>query len=131
MNRGGILLLRTLFSLLGLGQEGLFHSMFFSFDQLNNSGTVDVKKLSLSLSKNSLFKLGFSFSPRPAWGYYVVSGKNWLQKKWSLDSFYKVFFSEVAICLYKFTIWSCREYCCHVWAVAPNCYFDKLDKLQK
>ena len=85
-------MLRTLFSLLGLGQEGLFHSMFFSFDQLNNSGTVDVKKLSLSLSKNSLFKLGFSFSPRPAWGYYVVSGKNWLQKKWSLDSFYKVFF---------------------------------------
>ena len=23
------------------------------------------------------------------------------------------------------------EYCCHVWAGAPSCYFDMLDKLQK
>ena len=23
------------------------------------------------------------------------------------------------------------EYCCHVWAGAPSCYFEMLDKLQK
>ena len=25
----------------------------------------------------------------------------------------------------------CMEYCCHVWAGAPSCYLDFLDKLQK
>ena len=25
----------------------------------------------------------------------------------------------------------CMEYCCHVWAGAPSCYLDLLDKLQK
>ena len=23
------------------------------------------------------------------------------------------------------------EYCCHIWAGAPNCYLELLDKLQK
>ena len=26
---------------------------------------------------------------------------------------------------------SCMEYCCHVWAGAPSCYLELLDKLQK
>ena len=38
---------------------------------------------------------------------------------------------EVALYLYKSTICPCMEYCCHVWAGAPSCYFDLLDKLQK
>ena len=25
----------------------------------------------------------------------------------------------------------CMEYCCHVWAGAPSCYLELLDKLQK
>ena len=25
----------------------------------------------------------------------------------------------------------CMEYCCHVWAGAPSCYLESLDKLQK
>ena len=33
--------------------------------------------------------------------------------------------------LYKSTICPCMEYCCHVWAVAPSCYLELLDKLQK
>ena len=33
--------------------------------------------------------------------------------------------------LYKSTIRICMEYCCHVWAGAPSCYFELLDKLQK
>ena len=38
---------------------------------------------------------------------------------------------EVAPYLYKSTICPCMEYCCHVWAGAPICYLELLDKLQK
>ena len=38
---------------------------------------------------------------------------------------------EVALYLYKSTIRPCLEYCCHVWARAPSCYLELLDKLQK
>ena len=38
---------------------------------------------------------------------------------------------EAALYLYKSTIWPCMEYCCHVWAGAPSCYLEFLDKLQK
>ena len=38
---------------------------------------------------------------------------------------------EVALYLYKFTIRPFMEYCCHIWACAPTCYLELLDKLQK
>ena len=38
---------------------------------------------------------------------------------------------EVALYLCKSTIHPCMEYCCHVWAGAPSCYLELLDKLQK
>ena len=38
---------------------------------------------------------------------------------------------EVGLYLYKSTICLCMEYCCHVWAGAPNCFLELLDKLQK
>ena len=28
------------------------------------------------------------------------------------------------------TMWQCMGYCCHVWAGAPSCYLELLDKLQ-
>ena len=28
-------------------------------------------------------------------------------------------------------MWPCMEYCFHVWAIAPICYLDMVDKLQK
>ena len=37
---------------------------------------------------------------------------------------------EVAPDLYKSTIWPCREYS-NVWAGAPSCYLEFLEKLQK
>ena len=40
-------------------------------------------------------------------------------------------FPEVALYLYKSTIRPCMEYCCHVWAGAPSCYLELLDKLHK
>ena len=33
--------------------------------------------------------------------------------------------------MYKSTICPCLEYCSHVWAGAPSCYLELLDKLQK
>ena len=39
--------------------------------------------------------------------------------------------SEAALYLYKSTIHPCMKYCCHVWAGAPSCYLELLDKLQK
>ena len=38
---------------------------------------------------------------------------------------------EVVLYLYKSTIRPCMEYCCHVWAGAPSCYLELLDKPQK
>ena len=38
---------------------------------------------------------------------------------------------EVALYLYKSTIRPCMECCCHVWAGAPSCYLELLEKLQK
>ena len=38
---------------------------------------------------------------------------------------------EVGLYLYKSTIQPCMEYCCQVWAGAPSCYLELLDKLQK
>ena len=43
----------------------------------------------------------------------------------------KFLFPEVAFYLYKSTIGPFMEYCCHVWAGAPSCYLELLDKLQK
>ena len=39
--------------------------------------------------------------------------------------------SGVAVCLYKTAIRPCTKYCCHIWAGAPRCFLDVLDKLQK
>ena len=38
---------------------------------------------------------------------------------------------EVAVYLYKSTIHPYIEYCCHVWAGAPSCYLELLDRLRK
>ena len=37
----------------------------------------------------------------------------------------------VALYLYESNIWSCMEYCYHVWAGSSSCYLKVLDKLQK
>ena len=38
---------------------------------------------------------------------------------------------EAALFLYKSTLCLCMEYCFHIWAGAPSCYLELLDKLQK
>ena len=37
----------------------------------------------------------------------------------------------VALYLYRYIIWPCMEYCCHVWTGASSCYLELLNKLQK
>ena len=85
------------------------------------------------LEENASFKiLGLTFSSNLDWGSCIISIAKTASKKIgaSIRSM-KLFSPEVALYLYKSTIRSCTEYCCHVLAGAPNCYLELLDKLQK
>ena len=65
-------------------------------------------------------------------GSYIVSiAKTASNKIGALIRSMKFLSPEAALYLYKSTIQPCMEYCCHVWAGAPSCYLDLLDKLQK
>ena len=76
--------------------------------------------------------LGLTFSPILDWGSYIVSpGKTASKKIGALIRSMKFLSPGVALYLYKSTIWPCMEYCCHIWAGAPCCYLELLDKIQK
>ena len=85
------------------------------------------------LEEKSSFKmLGLTFSSKLDWGSYIISIARTASKKiGALIRSIKFLSPEVALCLYKSTICPCMEYCCHVWAGAPSCYLELLDKLQK
>ena len=84
------------------------------------------------LEKKLSFKmLGLTFSSKLDWGSYIISiAKTASKKIGTLIRSMKFLSPEVALYLYKSTIRSCMEYCCHVWAGAPSCYLELLDKLQ-
>ena len=76
--------------------------------------------------------LGLTFSCKLDWGSYIISIARTASKKiGALIRSVKFLSPEVALYLYKSTIRPCMEYCCHVWAGAPSCYLELLDKLQK
>ena len=76
--------------------------------------------------------LGLTFSSKLDWGSYIVSiAKTASKKIGGLIRSMKFLSPEVALYLYKSTISPCMEYCCPVWAGAPSCYLELLDKLQK
>ena len=105
-----------------------------SFDRSNNNGSIDVKIGGSILEEKSSFKLlGLTFSSKFDWGSYIISiAKIASSKKiGALIRSMKFLSPEVALYLYKSTIRPCMEYCCHVWAGAPSCYLDLLDKLRK
>ena len=82
-----------------------------SFDWSENTGAIDVKMDG---------------------GSYIISIVKTASKKiGALIRSMKFLSPEVALYLYKSTIRPCMEYCCHVWAGAPSCYLELLDKLQK
>ena len=103
------------------------------FDRSNNSGAIDVKMDGSVLEEKSSFKmLGLTFSSKLNWGSYIIPiTKNASKKIGGLIHSMKFLSPEVALYLCKSTICPCMEYCCHVWAGAPTCYLDLLDKLQK
>ena len=104
-----------------------------SFDRSKNTGAIDVKMDGSVLEEKTSFKmLGLTFSSKLDWGSYIVSiAKTASKKIGALIRSVKFLSPEVALYLYKSTIWSCMEYCCHVWAGAPSYYLELLDKLQK
>ena len=104
-----------------------------SFDQSNNNGSIDVKMGGSILEEKSSFKmLGLTFSSKLDWGSYIISlAKTASKKIGALIRSMKFLSPEVALYLYKSTIRPCMEHCCHVWAGAPSCYLNLLDKLQK
>ena len=103
------------------------------FDQSNNTGAIDVNMNGSVLAEKSSFKmLGLTFSSILDWGSYIVFiAKTASKKIRTLIHSIKFLSPEVVLYLYKSTIQSCMEYCSHVWAGAPNCYSELMDKLQK
>ena len=76
--------------------------------------------------------LGLTFSSKLDWSSYIVSiAKTASKKLGALIRFMKFVSPETALYLYKSTIRSCMEYCCHVRTSAPSSYLELLDKLQK
>ena len=104
-----------------------------SFDQSKNTDAIDVKMDQFVLEERSSFKmLWLTFSSKLDWGSYIVSiAKTASKKIGTLIHSMKFLSPAVALYLYKSTIRSCMEYCCHVWAGAPSCYLELVDKLQK
>ena len=79
------------------------------------------------LEEKSSFKmLGLTFSSKLHWGCYIIGALIG-----ALIRSLKFLSPEVAPYLFKFTICPHMVYCCHVWAGAPSCYLELLDKLQK
>ena len=102
-------------------------------DGSNNIGFIDVNMDGSVLEENSSFTmLGLTFSSKLDWGSYIISiAKTTSKKIGALICSMKFLSPEVALYLYKSTICLCMGYCCHVWAGAPSCYLELLDKLQK
>ena len=103
------------------------------FDLSNNIGSIDVKMDGSVLEEKSSFKmLRLTFSSELGWGSYIISvAKTIFKKIGTLICSMKFLSPEVAQFLYKSTIHPGMEYSCHVWAGAPSCYLELLDKLQK
>ena len=87
---------------------------------------------SILQEKTSFKMLGLTFSFKLDWGCYIVAISRTVSKKIRALIRSTEFLSpEAALYLYTSIIRPCMEYCCHVWAGAPICYLELLDKLQK
>ena len=104
-----------------------------SFDWSNDNGYIDVKMGGSILEEKSFFKMQrLTFSSKLDWGSYIISiAKTASKKIGALIRSIKFLSPEVDLYLYNSTRCPYMEYCCHVWAGAPSCFLDLLDKLQK
>ena len=108
-------------------------TQLISFDWFNNNGSIYVKMHGSVLEEKSSFKmLGLTAYSKLDQGSYIISiVKTATKKIGALIRSMKFLSPEVALYLYKSTICPCMEYFCHVWAGAPSCFLELLDKLQK
>ena len=82
--------------------------------------------------KSSFNMLGLTFSSKLDWGTYIISiAKTASKKIGTLICSMNFLSPEVTLYLYKSNIQPSMKYCCHVWASAPICYMELLDKQQK
>ena len=104
-----------------------------SFGQSKNTGSIDVKMNGSVHEEKSSFKmLVLTFSSHLVWGSYIISLAKTVSKKiQALIRSIKFFSPEVTLYLCKSTILPCMEYCCHIWAGAPSCFLELVDKLHK
>ena len=137
-NLNWLLNLNLIYVTLDVGKKWLVDfnvgkTQLVSFDWSNKNGSIDVKMGGSILGEKSLFKmLGLTFSSKLDWGSYIISIAKIASKKiGALIRSMKCLSPEVALYLNKSTMCPCMEYCCHIWAGAPNCYLDLLDKPQK
>ena len=81
------------------------------------------------LEEKSSFKtLGLTFSSKLDWGFHIISiAKTSSRKIEALICSMKFLSPKNALYLYKSSIQSCMEYCCHVCAGASSCYSKLLD----
>ena len=94
-----------------------------SFDKSNNTGAIDMKMDGPVLGEKS---------SGSDWDSCIISIAESASKKIrALIHSMKLLSLQVALYLYKSTIWLCMEYYFHVWAGASSCYMELLDKLQK
>ena len=109
------------------------NTQLVSLDWSNNTDAVDVKMDGSGYEEKSSFKmLGLSFSSKLEWDSCIISIAKTAAKKIGALIRSMAFLSpEVALYLHKSIIQPCMEYCCYVWAGAPSCYLELLDKLQK
>ena len=77
----------------------------------NNTGAINVKMDEFVLEEKSSFKmLGLTFSSKLDWGSYIISiAKTASKKIGALIRSMKFLSPEVALYLYKSTIWPCME----------------------
>ena len=75
--------------------------------------------------------LGLTFFSKLDWGSYISIAKTASKKIGALIWSMEFLSPEVTLYLYKSTICSCMEYCCHLWTGTPSCYLELLDKLLK
>ena len=104
-----------------------------SFDRCNNTSAVDVKVDGSVLEEKSSFKmLGLTLSFKLEWGSYIISiAKTAFKKIEALIRSMTFLYPKVALYLYKSSIRPCMEYYCYVWACAPCCYLELLNKPRK
>ena len=104
-----------------------------SFDRSNSNGSIDVEMGGSILEERSSFEmLGLTFSSKFDWGSYIVSiAKTASKRVGALIRSMKFLSPEVALYLCGSAMRPCMEHCCRVWAGAPSCCLDLLDRLQK